>query len=77
MVCRPVDIVYNRVDMEFLLFRMRERFTPYQIDIFITGLTVYFTLPERIRVAGYMTHNVILEFQSYPDLLETLEWVLR
>ena len=77
MVCRPTEIIYNRVDTEFLLFRMRELFTPYQIDIFITGLTVYFTLPESIVVNGNTTYNVILEFESYPQLLECLEWVLR
>ena len=77
MVCRPADFVYNRTDVEFLLFNMRERFTPYQIDIYINGLTVHFTLPERINVGGNMTRNVILDFDSYPDLLECLEWVLH
>ena len=77
MVARPTEIIYNRVDTEYLLFCMRERFSPYQIDIFISGLTVYFTLPESIVVNGNTTYNVILEFEAYPQLLECLEWVLR
>ena len=77
MVCSPSDLVYNRVDMEYFLFRMRERFVPYEIDIYINGLTVYFTLPEDIVVDGYLTFNVTLEFENYPQLLQCLEWVLN